>query len=195
VGPIYEIKRAIISIEDVEDALRLIWSRIYTNGITPNEIAFWEHNPDGWFTDLVMETEILHLIAQIPQKLTTLRARQPRISFQFPEFHDYTPEFHPIRLSDEEPQQVQHVVIIPITEQSKYNGGIQLRQPGFNASRERYQNVKLQFRPTDILAVNGDTLHSYGPNRSAHPRAAVTVTYLTDTTDHTIDDQGNPQEL
>ena len=172
----HEVVRAVIPLELVDAALRLLHLDLLENGASAATLGEWLWGAH-WFPHLKYEPAIVALAHALPAAWRTGTMGDPQILLQFPHV-GAEPEitFH----VDQEPDWADgrgylRIVGVPLSPWRRRNGGLLV-----SAGDE---TVAVELDPGDAVMMTPDLPHSGGVNHTGTVRYAVYFRWLADAPD------------
>jgi hypothetical protein len=167
----FELARAAVPPERIDDALRLLHLDVLQRGVAADELGRWLWAMH-WFPHLNHHASILALAEGLPDSWRIGTLCDPQILLQFPHVG---PEPEITLHRDVEPDWAQgrrygRIVGVPLSPWRRENGGL-LVQRG-----EEVEAVEAD--PGDAIAMDPELLHSGGVNRTGSIRYAVYFRWL-----------------
>lgn len=167
----YEVQRAIVGPELIDDALRLLHTDLLQRGASADELGQWLWGAH-WFPHLRYEPPIVALADALPEDWRSGERCDPQILLQFPHtgpVPDIT--FH----VDQEPawaegRRYRRIVGVPLSRWHRANGGLLVNTGG--------QVTAVELDPGDAVAMAPDLLHSGGINTTGTIRYGVYFRWL-----------------
>lgn len=167
----YEVRRGVVPVELVDDALRLLHLDLLQRGASAEELGGWLWGAH-WFPHLRFEPAVIALADALPEDWRDGMRCDPQILLQFPHTGP-VPEvtFH----VDQEPawaegKRYRRIVGVPLSRWSRANGGLLVK------CGEDVTAVEME--PGDAVAMAPDLLHSGGINVTGTVRYGVYFRWL-----------------
>jgi hypothetical protein len=167
----YEIARAVIPPQLVDNALRAIHVEWLSKGTPAEQMSEWLW-ATHWFPDIRWSDPITELASALPEEWQTGQMADPQILLQFPHTGpepDIT--FH----VDKEPEwagerRYLRIVGVPLSPWRRENGGLLVQFGG--------ETIPVELDPGDAVMMEPDLLHSGGVNHTGALRYAVYFRYV-----------------
>jgi ectoine hydroxylase-related dioxygenase (phytanoyl-CoA dioxygenase family) len=171
--PSYEVERAAVPRELVDDVLRMLHLDLLTRGASAEELGQWLWGTH-WFPHLRQDERVLAMARALPDRWREGELCDPQILLQFPHSGP-APEitFH----RDEEPawaegRRYRRIVGVALSEWSAANGGLIVRPDT--------RSIAVELEPGDAVMMTPDLWHSGGINRTGAIRYGVYFRWLRD---------------
>jgi hypothetical protein len=167
----YEVRRGIVPIRRIEDALRALHLDLLVRGASAEELGQWLWAAH-WFPHLTYSEPITALADALPRDWCTGERCDPQILLQFPHtgpepeitFHvDLEPEWAAGR-------RYRRIVGVPLSRWHRDNGGLLVKAGD--------QAVSVELEPGDAVVMAPDLLHSGGINRTGAIRYGAYFRWL-----------------
>lgn len=167
------VKRNLLPLPDVEDALRLIHTDWLTRGVTASQMESWLWGTD-WFPHLKWHPRITRLTDGLPGEWKTGRLCDPQIVLQFP--HVGTVPKLTLHTDVEPPWagncKYLRVVGVPLSPWRRENGSLRLDSLDSIAA--------LELEPGSVFMMSPDQLHTASINYTGAIRYGVYFRWLED---------------
>jgi hypothetical protein len=171
--PKLEVRRGVVPLDRIDDALRLLHLDLLERGASADELSSWLWGAH-WFPHLRYDDRIVELARSLPGDWRSGTFCDPQVLLQFPHVGP-EPEikFH----LDQEPEwasgtRYARVVGVPLSRWTRENGGLLVQSDG--------GPVPVELDPGDAVMMTPDLPHSGGINRTGSIRYGIYFRWLAD---------------